>query len=382
MPGLADRARARRRPANVGVSGGPARLSQRRIVLLAVALVVLLAAGAVAVWLTQSGSSSRVAGQKIPGRPPILIALPVGVASGAASVRAKALSAYVASHGSGDGDALIALAGADAELGQDAQASQALEAAGHLGGANAARAAAALTLLRYRALGEGKAVAGLQQLAAQRPQDAFVRLSLGLAVLYAGRTSEARSALAATRSLDPDGYYGTSADDLLHPEQRPGYPEFVMNSKLSYPTDAAALAAAKAHPTDAAVLLAAAMQLQGTSRREALRLAQQAQTVEGTGNALDAQIAVAILGYDKDNPAAAAGQLGPLVAANPDSALARFTFGLLLFWFDRPADAHNQFLQAAAAEQGTKLAQLAQAFAQGTAGSGPPSTVVPKSTTG
>lgn len=379
MSGLAERARARtRRPDGPGRAGG---ISQRRAAILGAVLVVLLAAGALVVWLTRAGSPDGVAGQRIAGRPPILIALPPGVPSGTAAARARALTTYVSAHGD-DGDALIALGGAQSELGQTAQAVRSLEAAGHLGGASAARAAAALTLVRYRELGEKRALAGLDELAAQAPNDPFLRLSAGLAALYAGRSADARRALAATRSLDPDGYYGASADDLLHPEQRPGYPEFVSDSTIAYPSDAAALAAARAHPTDPAVLLAAAIELQGTSRREALRLAQQAQTVEGSGDALDAQVAVAILGYSKDNPSAAAGQLGPLTAAHPDSALTRFHFGLLLFWFNRTADAHAQFVQAAAAEKGTKLAQLARAFADGTAGAGPASTMPPVTSTG
>jgi hypothetical protein len=67
----------------------------------------------------------------------------------------------------------------------------------------------------------------LDGLAHAHPRSAFVRLHLGLALLWARRDTEARQAWRAAERVGPDSPSAVRAETLLHPELAPGLPVFV-----------------------------------------------------------------------------------------------------------------------------------------------------------
>src|SRR5205085_9337315 len=67
----------------------------------------------------------------------------------------------------------------------------------------------------------------LDGLAHAHPRSAFVRLHLGLALLWARRDTEAQQAWRAAERVGPDSPSAVRAETLLHPEFAPGRPVFV-----------------------------------------------------------------------------------------------------------------------------------------------------------
>src|SRR5919202_6590261 len=70
-------------------------------------------------------------------------------------------------------------------------------------------------------------ITDLDGLARAHPRSAFVRLHLGLALLWARRTAEARQAWRTAERAAPDSPSAVRAETLLHPEFAPGRPVFV-----------------------------------------------------------------------------------------------------------------------------------------------------------
>ena len=61
---------------------------------------------------------------------------------------------------------------------------------------------------------------------------------------------------------------------------------------------------------------------------------------------IDAQVAVIVLGFDKDVPAQAVGALGQLMQSRAGEPSPRFHFGELLSWIGQDAKAKQEYRQA------------------------------------
>jgi tetratricopeptide (TPR) repeat protein len=217
--------------------------------------------------------------------------------------------------------------------------------------------------------GEHGAAETIATLSALPRGEAVVQLNLGLAQLWAGRRSEALKTLRAVREDDRYGYYGTAADNILHfPAQRPGYPLWVPPPGLSDGTVQELRAQVAVNPNQGEVWLALAARLQATDRGQAIEDARKAQALLPTS--VPARIAVAVLGFDKDNPGASVGVLGPLTQQAPDEAMpaVRFHLGMLLWWLKQDTDAHAQWRQVVQAapdsDYGVIAARLMQQIGQ------------------
>ena len=141
----------------------------------------------------------------------------------------------------------------------------------------------------------------------------MVAFNLGVAELWAGDPKDAQADLRHAKQLDPYGFYGERADNALHYNMPRGYPCYFP------PTT----------PADTAVGGRAARRRQGqpaATRRpgcswrsssssstagEAIEAARKA--VEASPTAVSPRVALAVLTFDKDHPAASMGQLGPML---------------------------------------------------------------------
>ena len=141
----------------------------------------------------------------------------------------------------------------------------------------------------------------------------------------------------------------------------PGYPPFI-TSELPPPASLAELkAAAVAQPgaLQAQLNYAAALVADG-QRRAAIDAFDAALAVDP--GSLDARVGRIIAGYSKDNPAAAFGQMGPLVRDNPSDPSPRLHLALMLLWLRDPETARAEFRQVATLAPDTRLGRTAQQF--------------------
>lgn len=228
------------------------------------------------------------------------------------------------------------------------------------------RTKVACAMAGYAELG---AAATIDKLSALPQAEPVVQVNLGLAQLWAGRADDAQKTLRVVRADDLYGYYGTVADTVLHsPAQRPGYPLWVAPPGLPGGTVEQLRTQAAANPNQGQIWLALAAKLQGSDRGQAVEDARKAQALLPT--ALTPRIAVAVLGYDKDNPSASFGVLGPLTKQVGQAALPelRFHLGMLLWWLKQDTDALAQWRQvvqaAPASPYGTIAAKLLQQTGQ------------------
>ena len=217
------------------------------------------------------------------------------------------------------------------------------------------RAGAARVFARYRSLDArvGQALASwpdgtveqLEQLTVEAPRNGMVRLNLGFALFWSGREEEALAAWRAVRRIEPDSLAAVRADDLLHPQFARGLPIFVPGEPRG---------AAGRHLLEGVRFQRLGRQL--SARREfdeAVRLA------PGDPEPL---VAAAVVRFDKANPSAAFGRLGPLTRRFPRSATVRFHLGLLLLWLGRVDEARTQLERASAAGAADPLAREAERF--------------------
>ena len=160
-----------------------------------------------------------------------------------------------------------------------------------------------------------------------------------------GSAAEATAELEQTRSLDPDGLYGRTADNVLHPSYRKNYPLWV-RSRFVHGSLAQLRAKAVAAPRSQPAQLDYAYALQFSSRTRARLVAEKALALDA-GN-IDAQVAVIVLGFDKDVPAQAVGPLGQLMQSRAGEPSPRFHFGELLSWIGQNAKAKEEYRQASA----------------------------------
>ena len=166
-------------------------------------------------------------------------------------------------------------------------------------------------LLRYRPGEVDTAIGVLRALAANDDRAPVPALHLGLALLWSGQRAEATAELEQTRLIDPDGLYGT------HRRRRPApvvpqglsaVAELAARARLARAAaragrGRAALAARPSSTTPTACSSARA-------RARAL-VAERALALDATN--IDAQVAVIVLGFDKDVPAQAVGRLAQLM---------------------------------------------------------------------
>jgi hypothetical protein len=184
----------------------------------------------------------------------------------------------------------------------------------------------------------------LRILAARYPHSALVRLELGLALAFTGQNADAASAWRDAQRAQPDSPSAVHAADLRHPATPPGLPPFV-------PSFVRAKTPAQRHL------------LQGAAFQQVLRpvsaereFAAAARAAPGDPEALTA---AAVGLYDKDRPAAAFSQLGPLVRRFPHAQTVRFHLGLLLIYFGDVPRARRELTLVRAEGPRTRLGERA-----------------------
>ena len=193
----------------------------------------------------------------------------------------------------------------------------------------------------------------LRELEAAHPDSALVHLHLGLALYADGQQDAAAAEWRKAVETEPDSQSAVRAGDLLHPEMAPGLPSFF--TTVEAPRGLAGKSAqeqldmleeaARTGGADEWLLYGTALQRVGKplSARAAFDRA-----LELAPESLDAKVAAAVGGFDKDDPSTAFSRLGPLARDNPDSALVRFHLGVLLLWIRDVKDARAQLEKAAA----------------------------------
>jgi Flp pilus assembly protein TadD len=315
-----------------------ARIDRKRALPVAIAgtlVVVVAVLGALALRSPAPAAAPRTA-KPLAGAPPLVLDLPAKPQGG---------------------EKALAEVAADLRAGHRSQAATALTRARDLLGAGDLRVQVAGALLRYRPGEENTSIGVLRALVSDDDRAPVPLLHLGLALLWAGQRSEATEQLQATRTLDPDGLYGHTADDVLHPAYRKGEPLWVSSRPVG--GDLQQLRAqAVAQPRSQAAQLAYAYALQFTSRTRARLIAERALALDASN--VDAQVAVIVLGFDKDVPAQAVGRLGQLMRTEPGQASPRFHFGELLSWIGQDGQARTEYKQASALDPTGLIGKVAR----------------------
>jgi tetratricopeptide (TPR) repeat protein len=241
------------------------------------------------------------------------------------------------------GEQALAAVAADMRAGRRAQAELALRRARNLLGAGDMRVQVANALLRYRAGDSETSIGVLRALVSDDDRAPVSALHLGLALLWSGQTADGDAELRQTRSIDPDGLYGRTADDILHPSYRKGQPLWLRSLPVRGSL-AQVRARAAAAPRSQAAQLDYAYALQFDSRTRARLVAERALALDASN--IDAQVAVIVLGFDKDVPAQAVGRLAQLMQSRAGAPSPRFHFGELLSWIGQEAKAREEYRQA------------------------------------
>lgn len=185
----------------------------------------------------------------------------------------------------------------------------------------------------------------LRILAQRYPGSGLVRLELGLALVFSGQKADADRAWRDAERVQPDSPSAVRAGDLRHPNTPPGLPPFVPSFNRA---------------TNAMQVRL----LRGAAFQQALRpvsaereFAAAAQAAPSDPEALTA----AALGlYDKDRPALAFSQLGPLARRFPHAQTVRFHLGLLLIYFGDVPRARRELALARAQGPRTLLGNRAE----------------------
>jgi tetratricopeptide (TPR) repeat protein len=196
------------------------------------------------------------------------------------------------------------------------------------------------------------------------PQDEpVVGMALGLAQLWAGDPTAAAATLERVKKLDPYGYYGTNADNLLHLNEARGYPPWLTTARPAHVSVAELRARTEARPDDADVWLALAAGLENRDRVGAIAAAKRAFALD-PGD-VSARIAVTILPFDKDKPGDALSGLMRILQSSPGAdAEVRVHVGLVFFWMGDEQDAAAQFRQVLNDDPHGLYAQVAGVFAR------------------
>ena len=184
----------------------------------------------------------------------------------------------------------------------------------------------------------------LRILAARYPHSALVRLELGLALAFAGQSTDAATAWREAERVQPDSPSAVRAADLRHPGTPPGLPPFVPSFVRA--------------KTPAQERL-----LRGAAFQQALRPVSAEREFEAAVRAApddsETLTAAAVGRYDKERPAAAFSTLGPLVRRFPHAQTVRFHLGLLLIYFGDLSRARRELALARAQGPLTSLGKRA-----------------------
>jgi len=191
----------------------------------------------------------------------------------------------------------------------------------------------------------------LETLQTANPNSALVALHLGLAYYWDRREDDALAQWRSAATRQPDTPYAVRAGDFLHPQYAPGLPRFVPSFQpplrvraLPGPQQVAALRADAARGgAHAKILYGTALQQLGRPLSAERQFAAAARLAP---NDPDARVAAAVGRFDKANPAAAFGKLGPLTRVFPQAQTVRFHLGLLLLWSAQVKEARKQLQQA------------------------------------
>jgi hypothetical protein len=210
-------------------------------------------------------------------------------------------------------------------------------------------------ILRYRRADAAVTIAALRRLPQDQPA---VLMNLGLTDLWSCRPKAAFAALSGVKRLDPYGFYGTAADNALHPGQRPGYPFYYPPTPMPARTLKQLRAAIAAHPKSPAPLLALAYAVQFGHRSAAIAAARSALALDPHG--VDPLVAVAVLTYDKDAPQNAIDTLQALAARYPKNPEVFFHLGLVEAWDCQVQDAEAQFAQIVRTDAGSVYTRFAR----------------------
>lgn len=213
----------------------------------------------------------------------------------------------------------------------------------------------------------------LRALVESHPGSGVARLHLGLALGAAGDAREAEREWREVEARDPDTPAALEAESLLHPSMAPGRPVFITAAqppasiqKLGTVMQEAALRR-RAERGGAADWLVLGAFLQRIERPVSARRAYD-RALGLAPKSLEARTAVAVVRFDKDDPADSFSRLGPLARSNPRSSLVRFHLGLLLLWIQAVDEAtkqlelatqgNNQFYARQAEDLLSRLSQI------------------------
>jgi tetratricopeptide (TPR) repeat protein len=315
-----------------------ARIDRKRALPVAVAGILVVAVAVLGALALRSPAPAAApkSSEPLSGSPPLVLDLPAKPTGGLAE---------------------LSSVGKDLRAGRAAQAEAALARARRALGAGDLRVQVAGALVHYRQGDPETAIGVLRALASNDDRAPVPALHLGLALLWSGQRGEATSELEQTRLIDPDGFYGSTADDVLHPSYRKGYPLWLSSRPVSG-SPAQVRARAAAAPRALGAQLAYAYSLQFQSRTRARVVAERALALDATN--IDAQVAVIVLGFDKDQPAQAVGRLAQLMRTRPEAPSPRFHFGELLSWIGQAAEAKKQYRQASALDPTGLIGRLAR----------------------
>jgi predicted Zn-dependent protease len=191
-----------------------------------------------------------------------------------------------------------------------------------------------VTLATRTGVRHSDAVQRLREQATEHPQSALIRLQLGIALQARGDQAGATRAWRDAGRVQPDSPAAVRAEDRLHPDEPPGNPPFIPTfSRPRTPVEG---------------LLARGVGYQAALRPVSAERAFAA-AARAEPNDPEAQVAAAVGLFDKDRPALAFSQLGPLVRRFPHAQTVRFHLGLLLI-FIREFPAARRELELAVAE--------------------------------
>jgi len=185
----------------------------------------------------------------------------------------------------------------------------------------------------------------LQKLELAHPKSAPVQFYFGLALLWAGYTSDASEALETVKhkGVGYDTVWEVEADNLLYPQYAPNYPVF--QPIADGPT----------------ALLRRGSKLQAEDQQHAAEKLYLRAAARYPNDA-QAQVAAAVGAFNKGDLGASFGRLGPLTARFPRSQVVRFYLGELLAWINERDKALVQFRKAVALGPATSLGRYAEEF--------------------
>ena len=198
----------------------------------------------------------------------------------------------------------------------------------------------------------------LRELAEEHPESGVVRLHLGLALAAEGDEAAARRAWREAERVEPDSPAALQAESLLHPEMPRGRPYFITSAGADPRLDGSSVrerlatlrARTRSGGADAWIAYGAALQRAG--RPVSARIAFD-RAVALAPRSVAARTAAAVARFDKDDPSAAFGRLGPLARSNGRSPVLRFHLGYVLLWLRQVEEAKRQLALAAEAGRRT-----------------------------